>query len=247
MTSTDNAPKFLAGFCQALEQVVTSVPHLMFGVKNTHSQIIYYSHSYANFLEINPDKILGKTTVPPLYDNLEIEATIFKEDQQVINNREQLRLLKINKVANRLKPYICVKSPIINPLNQEVVGILLQGLEISVLNLNQLITNCYATIKPPRLEAPKLPHLSKRERQVIFLFMAQLTSQEIAEMIYRLEHKKVSKSTIDSLFTDQLYPKFKVNSRSALYAKLCQLNFDQLIPSDILTSMSIPLATITSF
>jgi hypothetical protein len=77
--------------------------------------------------------------------------------------------------------------------------------------------------------------------------MNQLTSQEIADIIFKIEGKKISKSTIDSLFNDQLYIKFNVGSRTALYKKLEQLGYDKLIPSDVLSSTSTPLNIIHTF
>ena len=230
---------------ETIKQLVASSPQQLLGIKNTYSQMIYYSKAYATFLGFKSEDIIGKKTMLELYDNPNIENAILKEDDIVINEQRHLRILKINKVANNLKPYICVKSPLINPNNKQVIGILLQGFEISILNLNQYILNSYSSLQNTKQE--QLPELSRRERQVIFFFMAQLTSQEIAETIHKIEGKRISKSTIDSVFNDQLYAKFLVYSRSALYDKLKSLGYDKLIPSEVLSSMSETLETISIF
>lgn len=95
-----------------------------------------------------------------------------------------------------------------------------------------------ALLKKHQLNASEFPKLSKREKQVIFFFMANLSSLEIAEMIYKIEGKKVAKSTIDSLFNDQLYAKFDVYSRPALYQKLQAMGYDQLTPKEVLSPTS---------
>lgn len=68
--------------------------------------------------------------------------------------------------------------------------------------------------------------------------MANLSSQEIADMIYEIEGKKIAKSTVDSLFNDQLYTKFDVYSRLALYKRLQALGYDQLTPKELLSTTS---------
>ncbi len=238
----------LKNIIDALELITTASPHQMFGVKNCDSEMIYYSKNYADFLGIEPSAILGKVTYSMLYDSPDIETIIRDEDSSIINGRKPVRFLKINRINGNLKPYVCIKSPLINPATQNVVGILLQGLEISALNLNHEIIRSYLNFNTARGENKELlPFLTRRERQVVFFFMNQLTSQEIADIIFKIEGKKISKSTIDSLFNDQLYIKFNVGSRIALYKKLEQLGYDKLIPSDVLSSTSTPLNIIHTF
>lgn len=232
----------------ALEIIATASPHQMFGVKNHQSEMIYYSKSYADFLGIEASAILGKATYSMLYDTADIESIILNEDNSVIAGRKPVRFLKINRINGNLKPYVCIKSPLINESTGNVVGILLQGLEISALNLNHEIIRSYLNFNKTHNENKQLlPFLTRRERQVVFFFMNQLTSQEIADIIFKIEGKKISKSTIDSLFNDQLYIKFNVTSRVALYQKLEELGYDKLIPSDVLTSTSTPLNIIHTF
>jgi hypothetical protein len=45
---------------------------------------------------------------------------------------------------------------------------------------------------------------------VIFLFLLNLDSKSIAEIINRIENKTISKNTIDQIFTTQLMPNFAV-------------------------------------
>jgi len=238
----------LQNIVTAIDLITRTSPDQMFGIKNLNSEMIYYSSSYANFLGMEASTILGKTTHFSLYDNPNIEPIILNEDNSVILGQKPIRFLKINRINGNLKPYVCIKSPIINPNNNKVIGILLQGLEISALNLNHEIIRSYVTFNQTQENmAQPLPYLTRRERQVIFFFMNQLTSQEIADIIFKIEGKKISKSTIDSLFNDQLYIKFEVNSRVGLFEKLQKLGYDKLIPSDVLSSTSMPLNVINTF
>lgn len=239
--------QFLNKIIDAIDLLVKASPQQLIGIKNSSSQMVYYSKVFADFLGIEQKQILGKKACLPLYDNPDIESTILKEDKLVRKKLKPLRVLKINKVAGTLKPYVCIKSPLINPATGKLVGIILQGFEINALNLNQYILNSYKQFQEKGQNKIAQPSLSKREKQVIYFFMAQLTSQEIADTLFKLEGKKVSKSTIDSVFNDQLYHKFAVTSRAALYAKLCQFGYDKLIPAEVLNSMSIPLDVINIF
>ncbi len=60
-------------------------------------------------------------------------------------------------------------------------------------------------------------------------------------MLYQIGGKSITKSTVDSIFNDQLYAKFDVYSRIALYKKLQSLGYDQLIPKELLSTKSIML------
>jgi hypothetical protein len=74
-----------------------------------------------------------------------------------------------------------------------------------------------------------------------------MSSQAIAEMLFQLEGKRVSKSTIDSIFNDQLYAKFDVYSRTALYNKLQELGYETKIPKDLLKNTSSLLDVINTY
>ena len=62
-----------------------------------------------------------------------------------------------------------------------------------------------------------------------------------------MEGKKLRKGTIDCVFTDQLFPKFEVYNRQALYAKLVQLGYNRLIPNEMLPKQTMALDTHTIY
>lgn len=228
---------FLEQTLKDIQALSNAIPGFMVSVKNLQSEIIYFSQAYANFLGFTPQDIIGKTTFEPLYDSPQIEQTLLHEDQLVIEESRTIQILKINRVHGSLKPYICIKFPIVNPDTHHVVGIMLQGLEIGILNFGQHLIDSYRAFAKHNPDQP-LPHLSRREQQAIFLFMHHLTSQEIADIIGRIENKKISKSTIDSLFNDQLYVKFQVGSRVKLMETLLNIGYNNFIPDSLLNSGS---------
>ena len=56
-----------------------------------------------------------------------------------------------------------------------------------------------------------------------------------------MDHRKISKSTIDGIFTEQLFVKFDVVNRVSLRKKLSSLGFSQTIPTEMLEGIVIPL------
>ncbi len=68
--------------------------------------------------------------------------------------------------------------------------------------------------------------------------MSHLSSQEIANILHEMEGKQILKSTVDSIFNDQLYKKFNERSRPELYKKLQSLGFENKVPQEILQSGS---------
>lgn len=231
--------QFLAAVITALKLLNDAIPDQMVGIKDVNSVNLYCSEAFIQALRISEADIIGKTfCTGPILD------IVIKEDQQVLSSCKLHVFLKINKFHGVIKPLIFVKAPIINPETNNVLGIFLQVYEYGIANnFQQQIGQLYNmfAFKERNISTIKL---SKREKQIIFFFLAHLSSQEIADMLYQLERKQISKSTIDSVFTDQLYLKFNVSNRIALHKKLLELGYDKFIPQEVLINSSIPLETI---
>ena len=76
--------------------------------------------------------------------------------------------------------------------------------------------------------------LTQREKEVIFFFMANCSSYEIAINIGKIYNKSISKSTIDSIFSNQLYLKFNVISRIQLQEELAKLGYATILPKSVI-------------
>ncbi len=213
----------------------------MITVKDLNSVIVFCSDYLSTLTGVSLNQLLGKKIWLSLYDNdMNFEKIIVDEDQVIINSREPKLVLKINRFCQGLMPYLAIKAPIINPETNHVVGVLFQGWEICTTALTTHLTSTFQSHKKTKNLSDR-PKLSKREKEVIFFFMANLSSQEIAEMLHIIGGKPISKSTVDSIFNDQLYEKFDIYSRIALYKKLQSLGYDQLIPKELLSIKSIML------
>ncbi len=233
---------FLTTILNAIQFLSIAAPQQMLAIKNRNFEHIFCSNYLLQLMGKSMAEVFGKRTCLSLYDNeIDLEAVLAQEDQLVIDGRNPKTLLKINKFSIGLVPYLCIKSPIINPNTNNIVGILFQGFGIGSVNLDHYLKKSLLSLNNPPDTSNQLPILSKREKQVIFFFLAHLSSQEIAEALYKIEGKKLSKSTIDSIFNDQLYIKFNVYSRPALYKRLQEMGYEQKIPRELLSSASIIL------
>lgn len=234
--------EFLKQFISAIDVIAEALPKQMIGIKDINSVNIYCSRYFLEeVLVIDASKIIGKLNIEGDSTRFSPIDQIIIEDQGIMMRRKSQAYLKLNNFNDGIKPRIFIKSPIINPATNNVVGLIYQGMDWSLINFNQQLIKAHQLFKPHNKEILNLPKLTKREKQIVFFFLAKLGSQEIADILYTIENKHISKSTIDSIFIDRLYIKFEVTNRQALYDKLLQLGYDNLIPQDLLISTTIPL------
>ena len=202
---------YLNQVLDAVKCISVSTPECMIAIKATDSTHLFCADYWADKLCMQQTEIIGKIGCMRAYDfDPDIEEQIIAEYQAVISTRSPVMTLKILQTTDGIEPYYCLKSPIINPDNQDLIALYCQGFYLSNQNYAALLHD-----DTPRVKQQDLPDLTKREKEVIFLFLSNLNSQAIAETLSKLENKPLSKSTIDSLFSDKLYKKFNVYSRPA--------------------------------
>lgn len=234
---------FLQGVIYQVNSLMKILPKQLFSIKDLDATTIYMSEGLANFLQIEVSSIIGKVTLFSLYEDPDIEQKIKEEDKKIINSRMAGTILKVNKINGSLKAYLCIKAPIINPETNHVVGLLVQVIESGIVNFmdNLLLENIECN------SSDVVPSLSKRERQVIFFFMAHFSSEEIVQALLKVSGKKITKNAVDNIFKDQIFPKFDVYSRVALYKKLKMFGFNHKVPQEILTGSSQLLTAVESY
>ena len=226
----------LKNFINNITAFADMLPTQIIGIKNLQSQYVYCSPNFVKLFGSSIEEIVGK------HDMFSDENTLrINEDQQIIKTQKALPFIHFEKINNKLTALTFIKSPIIDPHSSQVIGILCQVFDFAALDPAKQILNMYSNLQLTKQNNQELPQLTKREKQIIFLFLANLNSVEITEVIFRMENKKISKGSIDGVFTDQLFPKFKVYNRQALYARLIELGFNRLIPSEMLAKHTIAL------
>ncbi|MBA8737424.1 helix-turn-helix transcriptional regulator [Chromobacterium violaceum] len=225
--------KFLQSSVAHFTAIATAVPEIIIGVKNLNSEHLYCSPHYLNLLDLKLEDVCGEIVIQPYKTSIS-NNLIIAEDKLVILERGPRSYLLITSLRDGVTPRMVVKLPIINPATDNVVGIVYFFHNFPASPLGQQMRILCNKLNQGDISNETLIKLSKREKQVIFFFLANLSSQEIADHLCQIEQKKISKSTIDSIFNEQLYSKFEVGSRSALYSKLINLGFNRMIPLEVL-------------
>lgn len=231
--------EFIEHFVNSLKYVDRGVGTALVQLKDLNSTTIYASTNYNNFFG-QRDKPVGKCVLPEEYDtSMHIQS--LSEEKIVIQQRLRQSSFNTHSINGKMKLYVCNKDPVINPDTQDVVGIYCVFDVTPVCSLNNLVLRAhkiYNVGEDIDLNAYKL---TKREKQVIFLFLSGLSSAEIAQVLTKITGKLIGKSTVDNIFTLQLRVKFGVFTRIGLFAKLFHLGFYRLIPQELLVSAKVPL------
>lgn len=220
---------FLIDIVDSLKTVVALTKESYIGVKNTSLEHIYISPALLKIFNVTLTDN-KKISVFPKYS---LEST-YQDDQEIIKNKISKNFLIFCQIDESLVPLVFVKTPIFHPDDQAVLGIMYQGFRYDYFNIQQHITSLFSSIDNKKESILDI-HLSKRQKQVIFFFMLHLDSQEIANQLSKIDHKSIKKSTIDSIFNLQLYPKFHVTSRAALYQKMLKLGYNTAIPRSLIS------------
>lgn len=220
-------------------------------IKDVNSRYLYASTEYIDSVlgsKLNPDQITGKSDIDlNVFPGTDFGTTGEKEDLEVIQENQMIVYLKIYPYPTGIAPLLFNKAALINKNTGNKVGTVTRVLDIGIKNLISKILEAHQI----KLGAQNLAKnakdykLTRREQQVVFLFMANFTSQDIATIISQIEQRAITKTYIDKVFSQQLYIKFEVNDRKALYDKLRMLKFDEHVPTELLRYCSIRISQIS--
>lgn len=154
--------------------------------------------------------------------------------QKSITQQRIIKVLTVSRTKND-GTFMQVISwrPIYNPDTKNMIALLCLSHNLEIFNLVDVFRRVYKTgnLISPR---PANLQLTQREQQVIFFFILNLDSNSIAEILTQIEKKTISENSINNMFTQQLFPKFKVFNRKALYNKLIESGFSRMMPNNIL-------------
>jgi hypothetical protein len=131
---------------------------------------------------------------------------LVREDElKIMQLRTPMQFLVLDYFAGKLSPRIFIKTPIINPKTNNVVGIICQSIAYQQFNLKTSLNQALNTQdQKDDAKQSSEPTLSTRQKEVVFLLLNNLSSQEIANFINKTTSKSIKKTTIDSIFSEQL-------------------------------------------
>ena len=167
--------------------------------------------------------------------------------KKIIKQRQKIRTLAVTEYHGTVQPFSLEKSPLINPDTNNVVGIYCYYEKLSFSSLQLQILRSLDIYKYSYDVDIAKYKLTQREKEAIFLFLAGLGSEDIASILAIVEGHNISKSAIDSLFRNQLFVKFEVYSRKALFDKLLNLGFDHYIPQSLLTKVELTIPELITY
>ena len=180
------------------------------------------------------DLILGAGLTEEDIAKLQTDLKINTYRQRAITEKKVIKFLSVRSFA-KLGTIINIvtNSPIINPETQNVIALHVIVHDLDIFNISSLLARYY---KNGDLAVNQLkgPVLTEREKQVVFFFLLNLESSTIAEVLSKVENKRITKNSIDQIFCKQLLPKFNVYSRKALYDKLYHKGYTRIVPQNIL-------------
>lgn len=244
----DNDEDFLSGISAVVDMFARQ-----FGynnnvyIKDIQGRYVYASQQYLEqILGINDSAlILGKTDIElNVFPETDFATEDAKEDKEVIRENHLISYLKIYPYHFGAKPLLFNKLTLYNKKTTNVLGVLVRVMDVWVKNLPSKILE----INQIKLGSQAIANnvvkykLTPREQQVVFLFLSNFSSPDIAKIISQIEGKALSKSYIDKVFAEQLYVKFGVNDRKALFDKLQLLGVGETLPDRFLKYGSIRIS-----
>lgn len=163
---------------------------------------------------------------------------------KAIQTREVQNCLSIN--LNREDPEYhvlhVVKSPIINPHTDNVVGIIVEFCKIDF----PLYFHKIFQIQPKQVCKTKIvcndELLTAREHEIAFLLFYCRNSDEITNTINMFNDKFITSKTVRNIIRQQLYPKLEVNNVDTALIKLRELGYHKKVPKSLLTNLYIDFA-----
>ena len=230
INSFKNFDEILHGWCTLIRAPDLSIKY----TSPLYTKVFQRAESIDNFefIETNPKH---------LKEQQEIDLN------QVIKNRKKVRSFAISEFDGKLQPFSLEKSPIINPSTNNVVGIYCSYRTLSFISMQLQIIRSLEIFECDYTTDISKYKLTTREKEAIFLFLSGLSSKDIAFTLSKISGREISKSTVDSLFRDQLFLKFEVYNRDALFEKLLRLGFDRYVPSDLLPKVELPVSELIAY
>lgn len=217
-----------------LDELTTLAP---IAIYNLNQVVVFSSKEYKKVRGIQAQA--GNCGLPDELGQY-FQSQSIKEQEEIIRSRIPSYSINFNYYEGVVQPYTTNKKPLINPDNNEAAGLYVELRKILYTNLKFSILKALKVYDFSVNADYRKYNLSKREKQVIFLFIHGLTSQEIASVISTAENKNISKSAIDAVFANQLRIKFDAYTRDGLYDKLIRLGFYQVIPQDLMVNIKLP-------
>lgn len=216
--------EFLNHYVSYFKLISESTGELLGGILSINKEILYKS-VFSERIGVSYNELVAHLHKP------EVAAL----QDKAMHNKTTIKYLLMDTAKNGQSLFLVITyAPIINPKTGNIVALYSSSKLVDTLNIWFMLSKHYSK-SAALIDKFDYPiKLTNREKQVVFLFLLNLESNTIAEIISKIEGKKISKNAIDQVFKSQLIPKFSVFGRKALYEKLIDLGYYRFIPNNIL-------------
>ncbi len=225
--STALAQQIKNHYCGAYSQ------KLRLAVFDLLGQIQFVTHELAVFLRLNPYAPDLATSVANNFKTMVADSKILREFQkirpQLIKSKQVQRFffnLTIDEINHSM---ILIFTPIFSPCG------LMCGIELNVLDFNLLPIKHYLdfdiAIHNRTFNADSPISLSTRQNDIVYYLLLGLTQKQIGEKL------KISRGTVSKLISEQICPKFGLESgyTGVLLARLLGSAVKLRIPSSLMS------------
>ena len=169
-----------------------------------------------------------------LFDVLK-EMPYFDVKQQIFNTmltNKKVNGFFITKMLNTETNEHIINRVSLSPI-MDIESNVLIGIDVELINMDFLpVVNILHDNTLP--EELNLPHLTQREREIIFLKSIGKTNLEISQLIFETQKISVTEKTINNITLQQIYPKLGVVNKKALLKKIHELSLDRFIPRTLI-------------
>ncbi|MDB6373964.1 MULTISPECIES: helix-turn-helix transcriptional regulator [Photorhabdus] len=207
-----------------------SVNNDPWGIKDKNSCFIYGNQALKH-LENLPDSFdyEGRFDYELPWDGAEFAKEFVEHDTSVMMKGKRVCSLETHKFNNKnfLSSYFCEKYPIYND-RKECIGVIFHGWEVQDSSLTRLF---HGKLPASIIFQPPSDLFTKREWDVIFLFLQKYTSKQIGRIL------NISYRTVESYMTN-IYRKVGIRYGHQL-EEYCRFNdFDLYVPEKFVKSES---------
>lgn len=245
-------------FVLLAKKVGEFIPHQMSFITDKDFKIIYCAQSFSRLTKINVGEILNQETFNARPHGLNFDIEVI--NQAIINvfhDRKKRYICQVisqqSSNVNRLVDLYL--GPIMNKDTGEVIAVIIQVMRFKpafkIEMVFSAVRNINPNIKEEEIEGMvdiatnnltrSFAHaikLTEREENVVFLLLMFYSSREIADILSKIEHKIITKDSIDKLITNQLQVKFNSIHRHSLVRKLITLQYHNHVPKAFIKQFS---------
>lgn len=215
---------FIKQYVACFKLISQSTGEILGGVLGLDGELLYQSE-FSKRLGISQEDVI---------EHLH-RSDILLLQQKAIEKRVLVKYLYMGVSAEGRSMFLILSyAPIINAETKNVVALYSNSQVFDTPSIWLILSKYYNEGIAVIDEFKYQIKLTSREKQVVFLFLLNLDSNTIADVISKIEGKKISKNAIDQVFKSQLIPKFAVYGRKALYERLIDLGYYRFIPNNVL-------------